>query len=177
MKRLTITLIITLLILPAMAQDDGKVEWLSMSEALKKNKENPRKIFIDVYTDWCGWCKKMDKTTFRDSEVASLLNNHFYTVKFDAEGSKPVKFQGKIYKDPNPNGRRSTHQLAAALLRDQLSYPSYVLLDENNRGLTVLKGYLKEAQLSPILRYIGKDIYRKMKWKEYQQKHGLASGK
>lgn len=153
----------------ALAQK-SEVNWMSMSEALKQNNKNPRKIFIDVYTDWCGWCKKMDNTTFSDSEVASLLNDHFYPVKFDAESSQPIEFNGKVYKNPNPGGRRSAHELASALLKNKLSYPSYVILDSNNRGLTVLKGYLKKEQMMPVLRYIGKDIYEEMEWKEYKQK-------
>jgi len=173
MKYTLITIITLLSVLTGYSQKEAaqntKVDWLSISEALEKNKKNPGKIFIDVYTDWCGWCKKMDKTTFSDSKVASLLNKHFYPVKFDAESSKPVEFNGTVYKNPNPGGRRSAHELASALLRNKLSYPSYVILDKNNKGLTVLKGYLKKDQIMPILKYLGKDIYKEMEWKEYQQ--------
>jgi len=177
MKNIIITIVTLFFALTVYSQKETtqhtKVDWLSISEALDKNKNNPGKIFIDVYTDWCGWCKKMDNTTFSDSEVASLLNEHFYPVKFDAESSKTVEFNGKVYKNPNPGGRRSAHELASALLRNKLSYPSYVILDKNNKGLTVLKGYLKKEQIIPILKYLGKDIYEEMEWKEYKEQQNI----
>lgn len=175
MKYILIPILLSLFSFTGFSQngdsEEGKVNWMKISEALEKNEENPRKIFIDVYTDWCGWCTKMDNTTFRDGKIAELLNNHFYPVKFDAESSEPIEFKGNVYKNPNPGGRRSAHELASALLRNKLSYPSYVLLDEKKNGLTVLKGYMKEDQMLPILKYIGKDIYEEMEWKEYKQRH------
>ena len=62
------------------AQD---VEWLSWEEALKKSKDEKRKFFVDVYTSWCGWCKKMDKSTFGQQEIAEFLNDNYYPVKFN----------------------------------------------------------------------------------------------
>ena len=63
-----------------------KVQWMSFEEAVAKNKLEPKKIFVDVYTDWCGWCKKMDAGTFNNPVVAKYLNEKYYNVKLDAEG-------------------------------------------------------------------------------------------
>ncbi|MGV3585410.1 MAG: thioredoxin family protein, partial [Adhaeribacter sp.] len=68
----------------------GKINWLSLEEAAVLNKKEPRKMVIDVYTDWCGWCRKMDQSTFSDPEVADYVNKNFYAVKLDAEGKKPI---------------------------------------------------------------------------------------
>src|SRR6187402_1829141 len=70
------------------------VKWMSFEEAVEKSKTEKRKIFIDVYTDWCGWCKVMDKNTFTDPNVAKILNEDFYPVKFDAEQRENVVFNG-----------------------------------------------------------------------------------
>ena len=64
---------------------ESKVKWYTFEEAVELNKAEQRKIFIDVYTDWCGWCKKMDATTFNSPEIAKILNEEYYAVKFDAE--------------------------------------------------------------------------------------------
>ena len=104
---------------------EGAVNWITFEEAVKKSKAEKRPIFIDVYTDWCGWCKVMDKNTFNDPAVAKLLNEKFYAVKFDAEQKEDVVFDGNTFKFV-PSGTKGYHQLAAALLNNQLSYPTVV---------------------------------------------------
>src|SRR5882757_10471977 len=79
------------------AQDHLKgspVKWMTFQEAVEKSKTEKRKIFIDVYTDWCGWCKVMDKNTFPDLQIAKLLNEKFYPVKLDAEQTADINFRG-----------------------------------------------------------------------------------
>ena len=69
-----------------------KIQWMSIEKAyeLTQSEENPKKIFIDVYTDWCGWCKRMDKATFQKPEVAAYMNEHYYNVKFNAEQKEDI---------------------------------------------------------------------------------------
>ena len=66
--------------------------------ALTTAEESPKKIFIDVYTDWCGWCKRMDKATFQRPEVATYMNEHFYNVKFNAEQKEDIEILGNNFK-------------------------------------------------------------------------------
>ncbi len=69
----------------------NEVKWMSFEEAVERSKTEKRKIFIDVFTDWCGWCKVMDKNTFPDLVIAKLLSNEkFYPVKFNAEQTADV---------------------------------------------------------------------------------------
>ena len=75
----------------------GPIKWLSLQEADSLYQKNPKPIFIDVYTDWCGWCKRMDATTFQDDNIAQYLNTNFYPVKLDAETNESIRFQGKKY--------------------------------------------------------------------------------
>jgi thioredoxin-related protein len=145
-----------------------KINWLTFEEAVKRNLKNPKKIFIDVYTDWCGWCKKMDQTTFLDKDVIAYMNENFYAVKFDAEQTESIEFMGHTFINPNPMGtQKGTHQLAAALLQGKMSYPSYVFMNEENIGITVLPGYANAQQLLNALKYIATNAYLDTRWDDF----------
>lgn len=153
----------------AMAQEEhaGPVKWMSFEEAVAKSKTEKRKIFIDVYTDWCGWCKVMDKNTFSEALVAKILNEKFYPVKLDAEQTGDIVFQGTTFKFM-PSGAKGTHQLALALMNNQAAYPTVVFLDEEFKMIQPLQGYQKLEEFHKIITYIGDDQFKKMKWAEFQ---------
>jgi thioredoxin-related protein len=134
------------------------VNWMTFEEAVERSKTEKRKIFIDVYTDWCGWCKVMDKKTFSEPAVAKLLNEKYYPVKFNAEQREDVVFDGTTFKFIE-HGGRGTHQLAAALLQNQLSYPTVVFLNEDFAIIHILKGYQQAPQFHKIAEFIGDDHY------------------
>lgn len=142
----------------------GKINWLTLEEAAALNQKAPRKIFIDVYTDWCGWCRKMDQSTFTNPEVAAYVNAHFYAVKLDAEGKAPITVNGKTYQY---NAQYRTHEAAIALLKGQMSYPSTVYLDERMTVLAPVPGYLDAAAFKKILTYFGENHYRKKSFQEF----------
>jgi thioredoxin-related protein len=167
MKNLIFVIIVTVFIIPQNAFSQEKVKWYSFEEAFELNKTKPKKIFVDVYTDWCGWCKKMDQTTFSHPYIAEYLNKHFYPVKLNAERVDTVHLDGKMYINPNPGARRSSHQLAVSLLQGKMSYPSYVFMNEKNEWLTKVPGYQKAHAFEPILRFFGDGAYLTKSWEDY----------
>ncbi|ELR72328.1 hypothetical protein C900_01610 [Fulvivirga imtechensis AK7] len=146
----------------------GTVNWMTFEEAVEKSKVEKKKIFIDVYTDWCGWCKVMDKNTFSEPEIAKYLNENFYPVKFDAEQEEEITFRDRTFKFV-PSGKRGYHELAAALLNNKLSYPSVVFLDEDFNMIQPLAGYQKPDQFEKIVKYIGGDHFKTTAWQEWEQ--------
>jgi thioredoxin-related protein len=76
----------------------ASIQWLTWQEAADKAKVEPRKIFVDIYTDWCGWCKRMDATTFQDPRVIEYMNANFYAVKLNAEMKEEISFNDHIFK-------------------------------------------------------------------------------
>lgn len=156
------------------AADPVKVNWITFEEAVERSKKEKRKIFIDVYTDWCGWCKVMDNKTFTDPEVAKLLNEKFWAVKFNAEQRADVVYNGTTFKFVE-SGRSGYHQLAAALLNNQLSYPNFVFLNDQFhiipviQGQASLPGYRKPEDFHLFLSFVANDHFRKMKIEEYQR--------
>jgi thioredoxin-related protein len=151
-------------------ENEGPVQWITFEEAVKKTKTEKRPVFIDVYTDWCGWCKVMDKNTFNDPRVAKLLNENFYAVKFDAEQKEDVVFNGTTFKFV-PSGAKGYHQLAAALLNNQLSYPTVVFLNENLEIIQPLAGYRKAPEFHKIAQFIGEGHYKSVKWDEWEKRY------
>lgn len=153
-----------------MAQE--KIQWMDFEKAVAACEKQPKKIFVDVYTDWCGWCKKMDQTTFADTSVAKYMNEHYYAVKLNAESTDTVRFNGYEYVYvPNPNGKKGIHQLAAAMLQNKMSYPSYVLFNEELKVIQVIPGYQKTDAFLPIIQYFGEDAYLNTPWKEFVENY------
>jgi thioredoxin-related protein len=147
---------------------------MTFQEALIAQEKNPKKIFVDAYTDWCGWCKKMDKETFKNPDVIKYMNKHFYAVKFNAEGNETVHYKGKKYNNPNYNpnktGRNSAHELSKFL--NIKSFPTVLFLDEEATVITPVPGYKTPQQLELYLKFIASNDYKTVKtkkdWETYQ---------
>ncbi|MFW5778008.1 MAG: thioredoxin family protein [Bacteroidota bacterium] len=139
--------------------DDAKVNWVSMEEAVALAEENPKKIFVDIYTDWCGWCKRMDANTFSHPDIASYINENFYAVKLNAEQSEPIVFRGTEYVNENPGEKRSSHNFAVALLQGRMSYPSVAFFDEELNLITAIPGYREPKDFEPILVFFSEDVF------------------
>ncbi|WP_417885138.1 thioredoxin family protein [Zunongwangia sp.] len=151
-----------------------KVDWMSMNEALAAQKKQPKNILMDAYTTWCGPCKMLDKNTFSDPRVAKYINEHFYAVKFNAEGQEEINYKDETYANPGYNeklkGRNSPHQFARALQIN--AYPSIVFFNEDGEVIAPLKGYKTPEQIEIYLAVFAKDDYKKLTsekaWEDYK---------
>jgi thioredoxin-related protein len=152
-----------------------QVNWISFSQALENNAQNPRKILIDVYTDWCGWCKRMDAATFSDPGIASYINANFWPVKFNAESRDTIVYAGKIYA-PVPAGGRHAHPLAAELLGGRLSYPSIIYLNDKSELIAPIPGYRDASDIQPFLVYFAEEIYKNADLQKFIDDYKTASG-
>ena len=148
---------------------EAKIEWLDFETAVVKMKAQPKKMFIDMYTDWCGWCKKMDKETFAHHEIAAYMQDNFYMVKFDAERSDTVIYANRTFVNPNPGKSRSSHELAQALLRGKMSYPSYVFMNEEMKIISVVPGFFPPQNFEPVIHYFGGGHYEKQDWETFSK--------
>ncbi len=168
-KIISIFVVILSFSLSLLSQDNSKVQWYTFEQAVELAKENPKKLFIDVYTDWCGWCKRMDQITFQHPVIAGYLNENFYPVKFNAESTEPVKFAGKTFINDGAGKQRSSHQLAIALLQGKMSYPSVAYMTEDLQLLTAVPGSYPPEDMEPLIKFFGEDSYKKMPFDEYQK--------
>ena len=143
-----------------------KIKWYTIQEALQLTASQPRMMVIDVYTDWCGWCKRLDATTFSDPEVIGIMNAHFYPVKLDAEGKEDIVLGDKTYTFVD-NGRRGYHELAAIVTRGRLSYPTISYVDEQGRVLEASPGYKTADQFRVYLAYYAEGAYKDQSFDEF----------
>lgn len=154
---------------------NSQVNWMTFEEAIEASKSEPRKIFIDIYTDWCGWCKKMDAQTFSHPDIASYINENYYAVKFNAEQKESINFKGHEFKFI-ASGRRGVHELAVALTNNNLSYPMSVFMDEEYKILSPVPGYQKAPFFDAVLKYFGEEKYKQMKWEEFYNQYDSPIG-
>ena len=148
---------------------DG-INWMTWSEVEDALKEEKKKVFVDVFTDWCGYCKKMDKTTFQDKEIIKYINDNFYAVKFDAENKETITLDGNKYKYVK-SGKRGYNQLAADLLKGRLSYPTIVFLNDDLSLIQPIPGYLDAKKMEIIATYFAEDNHKKTPWTRYEKSY------
>jgi thioredoxin-related protein len=155
---------------------EKKVKWMSIEEAVlaaerdKAQGKQPKKVFIDVYTDWCGWCKKMDKDTFEHPEISAYLNQNFYPVKLNAEQREEIVFQNYSFKYV-PKGRRGYHEFAASLMEGKMSYPTVVFLSEDYKILQRIPGYLDVKSFDMIMKFFAEEHFEETSWDDFRENY------
>jgi len=172
MKKLIITLFILGIATDLKAQEN--IKWVSFNQALELQKKNPKKIFMDVYTDWCGPCKMLDKLTFHNVDVVKYVNENYYAVKFNAEGKEEISYQGNTFTNPKyvegRTGRNGVHDFTLALQVN--AYPTMLFFDESGTPIHSVKSFLKPKQLEIYLKLFAQDDHKEIdtteKWQEYQ---------
>ena len=138
----------------------SSLTWNTFDKGVALAKEQHKKVLVDVYTDWCGWCKKMDSDVYTDSKVIKTLAAKFVLVKLNAESnSKHVQYQGKQFTEA---------QFAQAV--GVSGYPSTLFFDSAGKPITLLPGFVPADKFVPILTYIGDDHYLKVSFEQYLSK-------
>jgi thioredoxin-related protein len=137
----------------SLMDDTAAIKWYDFESAIDANEKEKKPIFIDIYTSWCGWCVKMDNSTFKDSKVVDYMNEHFYAVKMDAESRDAIAFKEKLYEAKNYNGK-TYNELAYNLLGGKMSFPTFVVLSKRKVKIGTINGFKKPSELiSTLQRY------------------------
>jgi len=150
------------------AQDKAGINWLTWDEAQAKMAEEPKSIFVDMYTSWCGWCKKMDSSTFQNDKVINYLNENFYAVKFNAEQKETITYEGFEFKFVNA-GRRGYHQLAHSMLNGRMGYPAFVYFNQDMERIMISPGFKRVEQILPELEFAVSGKYKEMNLEEFKK--------
>jgi len=168
MKNILVALLSLPLFLFAANPEPNEIHWISFEEAITLNKTNPKPIIVDVYTDWCHWCKVMDKKTYSNKTIVAYINANYYAVKFDAEQKEPVTFNGHTFNYLS-QGRRGSHEFAHAILNGKLSYPSTVFFNKNLEITYVAPGYLEKSRMEKLINYMHQEIFLEKDWDTFEK--------
>lgn len=130
------------------------IKWISFEQLAVKMAQNPKPILIHVYTPWCGYCKRMEQTTFQDASVINYINAHFYAINMNGEEARNIRFNGKVYQyDYNYEHRRNgAHELLIELLNNDILYPSEIFLSSGYNVKLIKRGSSTSASYLELLK-------------------------
>ncbi len=130
--------------------------WKSFDAGIALASSTRKKILIDVYTDWCGWCKKMDKEVYGDDTILQLLSERFIAVKLNAESPRELTFNGT---------KMSEREFARRM--GVTGYPTTLFLEQDTKPITLVPGFIRSEDFADILRFIGENHYRTMSFEDF----------
>ena len=163
---------------PAPAEEH--INWVSVQDLPVLMKGKPKRVYIDMYTDWCGWCKKMEATTFTNPDVVRYMNENFYCVRFNAERKDTFRFMGKeYYYDP----AKRIHTFASELMTSlpSISYPTSIFMEPYFQGTMPVPGYQDVKGMEMVVRFFTENKVKSQPlWENWQktfvQTWGLSNG-
>lgn len=182
-RLLFISIVLVLAATPVIAQIDGEagtgvlpppVQWQGFDTALEQARSEDKHIMVTVYTDVCGYCKKLDRVTFTDPAVREVLDDAYVSAKVKADSGKRLKVQSQIVDD----GSRQLLQyhtvddptLSGSDLRSQWmlrGVPGIIFLNPEGRVITIVNGYKSPADMHNMLTFVKDDLYEVMTWQDY----------
>ena len=183
-RRLPLLILLTLLLILSCgarqdraARSSDEVNWLTWSELDAAHAREPRKVLVDLYTDWCGWCKVMDRKTYAHPAIIDYINTHYHAVKFDAESRSDIVMAGDTFSFVD-QGSRGYHELAAALMGGRMSYPTTVVLSEEMENLGPIPGYLEVDVMETVLVFFAEDHHETTPWEDFERGYtpGFSAG-
>ena len=166
MKLLSVALFFILCSAKVTSTAYDKLNWTNMNEVNDKITSQPKPVIIDLYTNWCYWCKVMDKKTYNNSRVISYINDHFYAVKIDAESKEAIPWANKEY---NFNDNYKVNDFAMYVTSGQPGFPTTVIFVDQKSEPVAIQGFLVPKEIEPILKYFGEGAYKTQNFMDYKK--------
>lgn len=119
------------------------INWVDFNTGFAQASAEGKIAVIDCYTEWCGWCKVMDKKTFSDSGISSRLNEKYIAIKFNPE------LAGEYYIGGDTLTGR---QLLMGLSNNKPSgYPTFFFYVPQGRKMFQVPGYQDISKFNETL--------------------------
>ena len=151
---------------PVAAAPNPGVAWRGWDRGLEEAKTSGRPMLVDVYTEWCGWCRRMDADVYSRPEIRDYLRDRFVMVKLDAEASDPARYEGRSF---------TSRTLAARF--GVSGYPTTIFLRPAGDHLVNVPGYVDADRFLLVLRYIGEGhMDRGVSFQEFTKRSASGGG-
>jgi len=152
---------------PVGAGEPSRIDWRDWDRGLAEAHASGRPVLVDVYTDWCGWCRRMKADVYTRAEIREYLADHFVAVELNAEASNPARYEGRSF---------TSRSLAARF--GVSGYPTTIFLRPNGEHLVNVPGYVDSGRFLTLLRYIGEGhMDRGVSFREFARRPADASPK
>lgn len=139
------SVIILFLGLALQAQEkNNAIQWIHIEHLSDSLSVKPKKVLFFLHTDWCSYCRKMLKETFRSKEIVERINRDYYAVHIDAETTDTIRYNGEIYINSSQKKRTgSNHEFVTALMGQRKPiFPTTIILDTNMNVVFFEQKYL-----------------------------------
>jgi len=159
MNLFSIALFAILLLNPKVTMNnisDGDLVWRNFTDGIREASASNKKVLVDVYTDWCGWCKRMEKDTYSDEDIKNYLTANYVIVRLNAESDAKEML-----------GDAEVTEATLAKAYGVTGYPTMVFLMPDGKFITSVAGYMKPSEFLPVLKYICEDYYKQMNYQDY----------
>jgi uncharacterized protein YyaL (SSP411 family) len=155
MRKIKLFVLAVITIMATSMKSSEEIKWMDFNQGYELAKKKNKIMLVDVYTEWCGWCKRMDRDAYAKPEIAELVGKDFIAIKFNPEiEGVTYTFEGKSYTGP---------QLAQVISNNQINgYPTTIFMNPKAKTSEIMVGYKNAEQLKPIL----VDIVGKLKTKK-----------
>lgn len=141
-----------------------KIDWLSIDEVKIKLQKESRPVLIDLYTNWCYWCKVMNKKTYSDLKVIEYINKYYYAVRLNAETKDSLAWGGEMYKYSDEN---KVNNFSIYITQGQLAFPNTVIFADVKKTPASIPGFMEPKEIEVILKYFGDGSYKNQNFAEY----------
>ena len=142
-----------------------KLDWMDMNELSAQLNNQSKPVLIDLYTNWCYWCKVMDKKTYNNSKVVAYISEHFYPVKLNAESKKIIYWKEKSY---NYNNSYKINDFALYATSGEIGFPATIIIPDAHSEPISIPGFLEPKEIEPILKYFGEGAYKNQNYIVYK---------
>ena len=157
MNRIRFVAVLALLLLGGRVAASAEVEWKAFEKGIQDASAKRKYGFVSVYTDWCGYCKKLERETLRAQKVVAELDKHFVSMKLNAESEESITWKGK---------KMSKRELAASWGVE--GYPTMLFLNSKGEIIGSFPSYAEADLMIKLLTYISSGAReRKVSFEDY----------